>query len=485
VNAKIVAILTAALLGAGVLVPGALAEEGSASFDRAATSAEEDLQKALRALSELRERIAAEKLPLNRELRRLENRLSELRGEYQEAGRSLDGRHLQMTNLQAEIEGRKDETAFLSNQLDEYVRNFETRVHISELQRYRELVENAREASNDESLSAAELYAVQAELVEASLDRLTALVGGETFEGQAVGEGGRLEEVRFALIGPVALYATLDGASGGLAEQQLGSLEPRMMSLDDPALGEGVEEILASGQGLMPFDPSLGNARKIEATQETLQEHIAKGGPVMVPILVMAAAALIVALWRWMVIARVRQPSEKKIDALLEAVRSKDFKAAEEQAASLNGPTGEMLQAGVKHVHEPRELVEEVMYERMLETKLRLQAYLPFVALASAAAPLMGLLGTVTGMINTFKLITVFGSGDAKTLSSGISEALVTTEFGLIVAIPSLLLYAFLSRKARRLVDGMEKTAVSLLNRISTTPAPAPVQAPDEVAKAS
>jgi biopolymer transport protein ExbB len=144
-----------------------------------------------------------------------------------------------------------------------------------------------------------------------------------------------------------------------------------------------------------------------------------------------------------------------------------------------------MLQAGVRHIHEPKDLVEEVMYERMLDTKLRLQAYLPFVALASAAAPLMGLLGTVTGMINTFKLITVFGSGDAKTLSSGISEALVTTEFGLIVAIPSLLLYAFLSRKARRLVDGMEKTAVSLLNRISTTPAPEPVREPDEVAKAS
>jgi biopolymer transport protein ExbB len=118
------------------------------------------------------------------------------------------------------------------------------------------------------------------------------------------------------------------------------------------------------------------------------------------------------------------------------------------------------------------------MYEKMLDTRLKLQSYLPFVALAASAAPLLGLLGTVTGMINTFKLITVFGSGDARTLSSGISEALVTTEFGLIVAIPSLLLYAFLSRKARRLTDLMEKTAVSFLNRIipGRTPAPAPTQ---------
>jgi hypothetical protein len=83
----------------------------------------------------------------------------------------------------------------------------------------------------------------------------------------------------------------------------------------------------------------------------------------------------------------------------------------------------------------------------------------------------------VTGIINTFKLITVFGSGDVKTLSGGISEALITTEFGLIVAIPSLLLHAFLSRKARRIVDGMEKAAVSMLNRIPSVAAPAAVTA--------
>jgi biopolymer transport protein ExbB len=86
-------------------------------------------------------------------------------------------------------------------------------------------------------------------------------------------------------------------------------------------------------------------------------------------------------------------------------------------------------------------------------------------------------------MISTFKLITVFGTGDAKTLSSGISEALVTTEFGLIVAIPSLLLYALLSRKARRFIDGMEKTAVSFLNRIAAGTRPAPAPAAGAVAK--
>jgi biopolymer transport protein ExbB len=123
--------------------------------------------------------------------------------------------------------------------------------------------------------------------------------------------------------------------------------------------------------------------------------------------------------------------------------------------------------AGIMHAREPKELIEEVMYEKTLETRLRLQRYLSFLAICSAAAPLLGLLGTVTGIINTFELITVFGTGDPKTLSSGISEALITTKFGLIVAIPALLLHALLARMVKRFVDGMEKTAVRLLNRIA------------------
>ena len=84
----------------------------------------------------------------------------------------------------------------------------------------------------------------------------------------------------------------------------------------------------------------------------------------------------------------------------------------------------------------------------------------------------------MTGIINTFKLITVFGTGDAKTLSSGISEALITTEFGLIVAIPALLLHAYLSRKSRRMIDAMERTALAFVNRIVPASAPPAIPSP-------
>ena len=130
------------------------------------------------------------------------------------------------------------------------------------------------------------------------------------------------------------------------------------------------------------------------------------------------------------------------------------------------GPAGAMLPPASSTSSEPRELIEEVMYETVLTTRLKLHGCCRSSPSAPPSAPLLGLLGTVTGIINTFKLITVFGSGDVKTLSGGISEALITTEFGLIVAIPSLLLHAFLSRKARGVVDQMERPAVAFVNQV-------------------
>jgi len=164
-----------------------------------------------------------------------------------------------------------------------------------------------------------------------------------------------------------------------------------------------------------------------------------------------------------------RRPSQRRIHEMLDAVRRRNTKDAEAKAEKVRGPVGQMLRLGVAHLNEPRDLIEEVMYEKVLATRLKLQRMLPFIAISAAAAPLLGLLGTVTGIINTFKLINAFGTGDVKTLSSGISEALVTTEFGLIVAIPSLLLHAFLSRKARGVTDQMEKAAVALVNQVSKT----------------
>jgi biopolymer transport protein ExbB len=104
------------------------------------------------------------------------------------------------------------------------------------------------------------------------------------------------------------------------------------------------------------------------------------------------------------------------------------------------------------------------MFETVLDARVTLNSWIPFIKISAAVEPLLGLLGTVTGMINTFNLITIFGTGDASTFSSGISEALLTTMWGLVTAIPCLLMAAFLSRKARAALDDMEKLAVRMMN---------------------
>jgi biopolymer transport protein ExbB len=466
----LLAILVCAALFAGTAHAQSAGDDpdGAERFSKASSSAQQDLQQALAELSQLRERIAEQKLPLSREVRKLENQLLELRQEYQSVGRTLDSRNLDLNNLQKELKARQDEKSYLQNLLDEYARNFEPALHISELQSYREEIDRARSAPENDDLTISEVFERQTALVNQSLDRIEDLLGGTKLEGRAVDGEGNVREGTFALFGPVAAFRSEDGASVGIAEQKLGSLEPNVVPVDDPKLAQGLVRLVKTGSGELPFDPTLGNAQKIEKTEETLAEHIAKGGPVMVPILGMALAALVVAMIKWIQIARIRTPSRRRINRVLEAIKRRDYDAANAELEAIKGPAGEMLRVGIDHVNEPKDLVEEVMFEKLLETRLKLQGFLPFVAITASAAPLLGLLGTVTGMISTFKLISVFGAGDAQSLSSGISEALVTTEFGLIVAIPSLLLYAYLSRKARGLVDSMEKTAISFVNRLST-----------------
>ena len=107
---------------------------------------------------------------------------------------------------------------------------------------------------------------------------------------------------------------------------------------------------------------------------------------------------------------------------------------------------------------------KQIRVKLLSESKSYINDNMNLIATCVALCPLLGLLGTVTGIINTFKMITVFGTGDPKTLSGGISEALITTKFGLVVAIPSLIIHAFLSRTAKGKIDGMEQAAISFTN---------------------
>jgi biopolymer transport protein ExbB len=453
--------------GAATPAPAPVAApQGKPTFEQLSGDVEQQLRASVAELAKLREKVAAERIPMAQDLRELEEARLAVRSDLQRATRTKDARNLDLTNLTAEIQKRKDQATYLSNLLADHGRNFEARLHIGELQRYRAPLDAAKLARDNASLPPAELFASELTLVDASFERLADALGGDRFDGKAVDPTGVVRPGTFTIVGPTALFRSADGQHVGTAEQRLGSLEPAVVPFGDPAhAGAAATFVLGTG-GAFPLDPTLGNAHKVAGLEETWLQHVLKGGPVMWPIFAVAIAALVVALCKWLSMAFIRRPPPKIVAQLQEAVRAGDRTAAIENAEAIGGPAGDMLAAGAAHLGEPRELVEEVMFEKVLATRLRLNSWLPFVAICATSAPLLGLLGTVTGIMNTFTLMTVFGTGDPKTLSSGISEALITTEYGLYVAIPALMLHAFLSRRARGIVDEMEKVAVSFLNNV-------------------
>jgi biopolymer transport protein ExbB len=459
----LLSVATIYLLGSAFL---SVAQEAAVTPDAVANKVDNDLKLSLAKLSELEQAIAAEKVPLNEKLNGMEAELIELRKKFETVDRELTTRNLAVTNLQKEIKAQEATEGYLSTLFDDYVRNFQTQVHISELARYDADLKAASNAPENPNLTPSQVFEAQAKVVDLSIARIVDLAGGARFEGRALADG-NIVEGNFVLSGPVAIFASSDGSVAGLAEQKLGSLEPNIVPLPDITLVPQIKTLASSGSGVLPFDPTEGDALKIEETKETLKEHIGKGGFFVYPLIGIALIAWLLALYKFITFLFVKSASRKQVDEILDAIQHRDTAKAMAIANKIGGPIGEMLKSGIDHINEPRELIEEVMYEKMLDARLKLNSLLPFISVTAAAAPLLGLLGTVTGIIKTFKLITVYGAGDAKSLSSGISEALITTEIGLIVAIPSLMLYAFLSRKASGILSTMEKMAIAFLNRMS------------------
>ena len=152
------------------------------------------------------------------------------------------------------------------------------------------------------------------------------------------------------------------------------------------------------------------------------------------------------------------------INAILDDLLAGDAEKAINKARSIDGPAGDLVRTGVAMFHEKRRVLEEALFEKLVAIKPRLDRFLPFLGLTAAAAPLMGLLGTVLGIIKTFKAIALYGTGNAKNFSAGISEALITTAEGLIVAIPVLVIHGLLKSYVKGRFSQFEAVGIALVN---------------------
>jgi biopolymer transport protein ExbB len=429
------------------------------------TGASADLQKALGELSAARQEIEAERLPLARQITELEQKLAERKAELAKSQRFQENQLVELNALKAEARRQSDEAKYIDSLLSEYAKAFRSRLTFIEEPRYQAMFERIDKAANAADLSPADRFSQRSALLTNSLSRNEKALGGEIFDGKALDKQGRVQQGKVALIGPVAMFATAAGDTAGILQQELNRADPTVVAIDEKVTAAS-RALVTTGTGQLVLDPTLGNAFKLAALKETLYEKVAKGGPVMVPLLLLGVAALVVAFFKWLQLSRIRLASERDLQRVLRHLENSEQEEALAHAQSIPGMAGELLATAVEHSDEKKEYIEEIVYEKMLGARTRLERGIAFLALTATAGPLMGLLGTVTGMIATFKLISSFGSGDPKLLAAGISEALIATATGMAVAIPALLLHAFLSRKAKGIIGSMEQTAVGFINGV-------------------
>jgi len=204
----------------------------------------------------------------------------------------------------------------------------------------------------------------------------------------------------------------------------------------------------SSGQGYLAIDPSRGSLLNLLIDTPSRTERVQQGGPVGYVIIGLGAFAVLLGLVRWVVISI----TNRKV-----SVQRKRDKA------NPGNPLGRVLGVYEKNRSADTETLELKLDEAVLRESARLGRFLWLIRVVSVVAPLLGLLGTVTGMIQTFQAITLFGAGDPRMMAGGISEALVTTMLGLTVAIPLVLLHAVLASNTQRIVSVLDEQSTGLI----------------------
>lgn len=186
----------------------------------------------------------------------------------------------------------------------------------------------------------------------------------------------------------------------------------------------------------------------------------------MVPIILASIIAIAIIVERLWTLQRDRVLPKELFEKVWQWVEANQLQDKHVLALQQNSPLGKVLAAGLANRHRPREVMREAIEDAGRHVVHELERFLSALGTIAGIAPLLGLLGTVFGMIRTFNSITTSGIGNPATLASGIAEALVATAAGLTVAIPSLICFRLLRRRVDNLVVEMEKEAIKLVQAV-------------------
>lgn len=195
-------------------------------------------------------------------------------------------------------------------------------------------------------------------------------------------------------------------------------------------------------------------------------ELVIAGGWVMVPIILCSVVAVAITLERLWTLKPARVVPKDLSRQAWDWVSSNQLSPQHLQDLRANSPLGQVLAAGLAARQQERAVMKDAVEDTGRHVVHELERYLNTLGSIAAVSPLLGLLGTVTGMIRTFSALTTTGAGDPAQLAGGISEALITTAAGLMVAIPSLIAYRYLRGRVDALVVQMEKEAIAMVEAL-------------------
>ncbi len=290
------------------------------------------------------------------------------------------------------------------------------------------------------------------------------------FEGTYIGPEYQRQTGEILRIGALtAAYRQPGGESGYL---QLGEKNRLVAVPGDLSwfAGKSLENFMKGKTAHVPLDVSGGAVFKRMAESRDFRDWLEAGGMLIWPILIVGALGLLLGFERFLFLLRIRSNSDRIMSHIEEFIHKERWQEARAYCEkNKRFPTCNVLGTMFSHLGVTREAMENAIQEAVLRQVPRLERFIATLSILAAIAPLLGLLGTVTGMINTFQVITLFGTGDPKLMSGGISEALVTTQLGLAVAIPIMLLHHFLDRRVDKILGDIEekgnKVTVELMKK--------------------
>lgn len=384
-----------------------------------------DIKKSQQTLKNAQDKVAAERAVIAKKLSALQRQVLTLRDKTAVVRRLQDENTLGLTQLQQRIDGWRAQHNFQQNLINRFTR--QQNLPVSE-----------KRASLNSILQHGE--------------KLLAQLSPVFSQQVVITESGVIEPADVLSLGPVMFY--VNGEQAGLLESGNNGLKVSLPL--EGASRQSLLELARTGQGSISFDPSNSKAIAMAKQHESAIEHISKGGLWAIPILFFALFALIIAIaksWQLFRLPKIQLlPSTK----LGEWISQK----GEKQDTNLNGMQASLMQIARDEPNIAHR--DDLLFNQLQHSKYRLERWLGAIAVVASISPLLGLLGTVSGMIETFKMMTLFGSGDPEVVSGGIAQALITTELGLVVAIPALILNALLSRRAKNYYQQLESFALQI-----------------------